>query len=225
MIDPRTEYSRLLEQRRAQIARLENRHRQLGNCRLALAAVAAVLLWLAWSKAVSILWEIAPTVVFIALVVVHEGLLRALERNRRAARYFEQALARLAGAWVGTGEPGDHYLEPTHAYAQDLDLFGRGSLFELLCTARTHIGENTLARWLLSPADPETIRARQEAGAELRPRLDLREDLAVLAEEARTGVDPVALAAWGEAPPLLASAALHATARALAVLGSIGIAA
>jgi len=31
------------------------------------------------------------------------------------------------------------------------DLFGRGSLFELLCTVRTRAGEKTLARWLLSP--------------------------------------------------------------------------
>jgi MutS domain V len=75
----------------------------------------------------------------------------------------------------------------------------------LLCTARTHIGEETLARWLLHPADPETVRARQQAVGELRPLVNLREDLAVLAEEARTGVDSVSLAAWGEQPPLLAS--------------------
>src|SRR5581483_10779231 len=49
----------------------------------------------------------------------------------------------------------------------------------------------------------ETVRARQQAVDELRPRVDLREDLAVLAEEARTGVNPVSLAAWGETPVLL----------------------
>ena len=91
-------------------------------------------------------------------------------------------------------------LDPAHPYAQDLDLFGKGSLFELLSTARTHIGEDTLARWLLAPAEPATLRERNQAVDELRPRMDLREDLAVLAEEARTGVDPSALAAWGEAP-------------------------
>jgi len=62
-------------------------------------------------------------------------------------------------------------------YAQDLDLFGKGSLFELLCTARTYIGEDTLARWLLTPAAPDAVHARHDAVNELRPRLDLREDL------------------------------------------------
>ena len=43
---------------------------------------------------------------------------------------------------------GTRFLEETHPYAADLDLFGSGSLFELLCTARTQTGEETLASWL-----------------------------------------------------------------------------
>jgi hypothetical protein len=73
----------------------------------------------------------------------------------------------------------------------------------LICAARTHIGEDTLARWLLAPAEPATLLERNQAVEELRPRLDLREDLAVLAEEAHSGVDPAALAAWGESPAIL----------------------
>jgi hypothetical protein len=145
-----------------------------------------------------------------------------LERRRRAQRFFERALARLDGKWAGTGEPGDRYLDPAHPYARDLDLFGAGSLFELLSTARTHIGEDTLARWLLAPAAPPTVRARQEAVDELRPRVDLREDLAVVSEESRTGVDPVSLAAWGEAPGLLQQGRLHQAVWAFTALGVVG---
>jgi hypothetical protein len=155
-------------------------------------------------------------------VVIHDHLLRVIERRRRAQRFFERALARLDGKWAGTGEPGDRYLDPAHPYARDLDLFGPGSLFELLSTARTHIGEDTLARWLLAPADPATVRARQEAVDELRSRVDLREDLAVVAEESRTAVDPVSLAAWGEAPGLLERGGLHAATRAFSALGVVG---
>jgi hypothetical protein len=43
-------------------------------------------------------------------------------------------------------------------YAGDLDLFGHGGLFELLSTARTPMGEETLAGWLLSPAAVDQIR-------------------------------------------------------------------
>jgi hypothetical protein len=220
--DPRLVYSRLLEDRRADIAWRERRHRTLGYARLVAVTGAAAVVWLALTGQISILWIAVPAAVFAVMVVVHDQLLRGLERRRRAQRFFERALARLDGKWAGTGEPGDRYLDPAHPYARDLDLFGSGSLFELLSTARTHIGEDTLARWLLAPAGPATARARQEAVDELRPRLDLREDLAVVAEESRTGVDPVSLAAWGEAPGLLERGGLHAAVWAFTALGVAG---
>ena len=46
------------------------------------------------------------------------------------------------------GRQGLEYLDLEHPYAADLDLFGEGSLFERLCTARTRAGEETLASWL-----------------------------------------------------------------------------
>ena len=217
--DPRQVYSQLLQDRRDEIAHREGRHRLLGYGKVAVAACGAGALWIALLHVISIFWALLPAALLTALAVFHEHLVRLLERRRRAERYFERALARLDGKWAGTGEGGDRYLDLAHPYAQDLDLFGKGSLFELLCTARTHIGEDTLARWLLAPAAPETVHARNEAVEELRPRLDLREDLAVVAEEARTGVDPVSLAAWGEASPLIGSRWLRGAAFALSALG------
>lgn len=202
--DPRSTYTRLLADRRAEAAQYEGRHRAFGYLKLAAVALAVGVVWAALAtRALSVLWAIVPVALFVIFFVVHLGVLRELERRRRAARYFEKALARLDGKWAGEGESGERYLDPQHPYAQDLDLFGKGSLFELLSTARTHIGEDTLARWLLAAAGPEMAQERQAAVGELRPRVDLREDLAVLAEEARTGVDPVSLAGWGEAPPLM----------------------
>ena len=203
--DPRSLYAQRLSERQAEISLRERRHRALGNWRLAAMAGALAIVGLALAHRLPVLWAALPGAAFVVLVVAHERLLRALERRKRAARYFERGLARLNDAWAGGGEAGARYLDPAHPYARDLDLFGKGSLFELLCTARTHIGEDTLARWLLAPAAPDVVRARQEAVEELRPRVDLREELAILAEEARTGVDPVSLAAWGEAQPLLAA--------------------
>ena len=224
--DPRSTYSRLLAERQAEIAARERRHRALGYWRLAAVACGAAIVGMAlFQGSVSVMWAAIPLVVFVTLAVRHERVLRVLERRRRAARFFERGLARLDGRWAGTGESGDRYLDPAHPYARDLDLFGKGSLFELISTARTHIGEDTLARWLLTPAAPATVLARQRAVEELRPRVDLREELAILTEEARTGVDPVALAAWGEAPALLAPGFAQAGTWALTALGLLGLAA
>lgn len=226
MQDPHAIYTNLLGERRAEIAAQEVRHRRLGYYKLAVVIAAGAVVWLALAGYCTILWVLAPAAGFAALTVVHERLLHATERRRRAVRYFERGLARLEGNWPGTGETGERYLDPRHPYAEDLDLFGKGSLFELLSTARTHIGEETLASWLLNPADPATVRARQQAVEELRPRIDLREDLAVLAEEARTGIDPISLAEWGESPPLLHDPHLRLkvnAATALGIAGAIGL--
>lgn len=75
-----------------------------------------------------------------------------------------------------------------HPYAQDLDLFGRASIFQLLGPAATPRGGVTLASWLLTPAVPEVVRARQSAVVELAADHEWREQLAahgILAQGAR----------------------------------------
>ena len=224
MKDPAAVYVELRSLREKELRQLARSHAKLGYARLATAACAAIAVWFALSRGFSILWILVPLGAFVALMVAHERLLRQLERQRRAQRFFDRGLARLRGDWPGHGETGERYLNPAHPYAPDLDIFGKASLFELLSTARTHIGEDTLASWLQRPAPPETVLARQAAVEELRPRLDLRERLAAVAEEARTGVDPVALAHWGEAPPQLAGARLHAAVWAFRIFGIASLA-
>jgi hypothetical protein len=199
--DPRGAYTERLEARRQAVARHDQRHRTIGNVRLVVFLSAAVLAWLAWGRdALSAFWLGLPAAVFVCLIVAHERVLRARRAAGRAVAHYESALARLDGQWAGHGETGERFLDGTHPYAADLDLFGQGSLFELMSTARTRMGEDILARWLLATADPAVLRARHQAVAELRSMLDLREDLAVLGEDVRTGVHPADLAAWGEAP-------------------------
>ena len=104
-----------------------------------------------------------------------------------------------------------------HPYARDLDLFGPASLFELLNTTRTEIGELTLADWLRAPAPLPEVRARQAAIDELRPMLDFKEDVAVLASESpvgRTGL----LAAWAGSPAVHFAPALRVALAACALI-------
>ena len=67
------------------------------------------------------------------------------------------------------------------------------------------MGEDTLAAWLLAPADPASVRARQEAVQALTPDLDLREDLAILGEEVAATVrrDTLATLAAPARPPAI----------------------
>lgn len=223
--DPAAVYAALLSERQRAAAALERQNARFAYARLAIFLGAAVVIWLALSRGYSILWVLFPVCAFVALMMMHERLLRALDCRRRAAAYFELGLARLNGEWQGRGETGERYLDVAHPYAQDLDLFGKASLFELLSAARTHIGEATLAKWMLAPAPPEAVRARQAAVEELRLQIELREQLAVLAEDARSGVDPIALAQWGEAAPQLAGRGLRISLWGFRILGIAGLAA
>ncbi len=152
---------------------------------------------------ISAWWLLLPLAVFAALVVVHARVVERLERSQRAIQFYERGLARLEDRWTGTGETGDRFRNPSHLYSEDLDLFGKGSLFELLSTARTRAGEDFLAAWLLTPGSHDEVTARHDAVRELGPLLDLREDLAILGATVRSGLDPDATAAWGEAPEVL----------------------
>jgi len=90
-----------------------------------------------------------------------------------------------------------------HAYAMDLDLFGRASLFQWLGPAATPYGIVALAQWLLQAADPDAITSRQAAAAELAPLVEWREQFAahgLLARGARE-VEIGAFLAWAESPP------------------------
>ena len=167
--------------------RSDSAHLLMSNLRLATVFGGAVVFWLAFIRNGIPAWAIAaPVVIFGALAVRHARVLQIGERARRARRFYERGLERIADLWAGTGRDGAGYLDG-HPYARDLDLFGRGSLFELLNTARTEAGEDTLADWLRDPAATNDVLARQEAVDELRSMLDLREDIAVLAAESQVG--------------------------------------
>lgn len=197
--DPRTEYLRRIDERRAESARQFERFRKVGFVRLALIAIGLILLWRVFAG-LSAWWLVFPIVLFVALGRVQARISAARFRCERGVRLYEQGLVRLDDRWAGTGATGNRFLDPEHPYAQDLDLFGRGSLFELLSTARTDVGEETLAQWLLTPAGLNAVLARQRAVTELRPKLDLREDLALLGEGVPSGESARGLAAWANGP-------------------------
>jgi hypothetical protein len=179
--------------------RLDRRDATIAYARLALFAAAALLAVLAVRGTASAWWIVLPVAGFIPLLTVHDRVIRARRGASRLVEFYDRAIARLEDRWAGTGETGEQFLNDEHLFAADLDLFGRGSLFELLSLARTRSGEETLARWLGHPAIPETVRSRHAAIDELREALDLREALTLAGSDIRGAVHPVELEAWATA--------------------------
>lgn len=219
--EPRIEYTRRRAARLEEAAERWRRFRMFGIARLAVLAFGIVLAWLVYAGQARWWWLLPPLIGFIILADMQQRITRSRRRCERAAALYDEGLARLDDRWAGTGATGERFLEESHPYAADLDLFGHGSLFDLLSRARTRVGEETLANWLLTPAAPEVVRARQAAVAELCPRLDLREDIALLGAGVRSGEDAQSLVQWAAAPPWSISRFTHIVALLLSLLSLV----
>jgi len=203
---PREVYEARLGERRRRLASAERRDRRLSAARLVVFLLAAGLGLLALLvEGMSLLWLAAPAAVFIVLVGFHAVTVGAMERTRLAVAHYEQCLRRIDDRWHGAGCTGEGFADDAHPYAVDLDLLGRGSLFELLCTARTRAGEETLAAWLLDRCESDVLRERHDAVREMMPQVDMREELSLLAGGLRSSVHPAMLSRWAESPPAFSS--------------------
>jgi hypothetical protein len=204
LADPRAEYVRRAAQRQAQADQRAARYHAFFRARTCALGVIIGLAWLAEKERLLPLLVTLPIVVFVSAVLEKNRTYRAWQRALCALGFYERRLANLEEFWAGTGEPGTRFLDDAHPCARDLDLFGPGSVFERLHLAGTPLGEETLASWLCTPAQKglcAEVRDRQAAVAELRDRLDLREDLAMLGQQVPARWDAANLAAWARAVP------------------------
>jgi MutS domain V len=185
--------------RRAAAAALAERLDRISYARLAVFLVALAAAGIGFGTEYLSPWfALAPLAAFLYLVAKFEMTRGRKAWAERAAAFYASGLERLAGKPAGVSD-GARFADENHPYAADLDLFGPGSLFERVTACRTRVGEDTLAAWLLAPADPTEVKARQEAVADLRPRLDLRESLAVAGANV-PAADYHPLAEWGSSP-------------------------
>jgi hypothetical protein len=197
-------YVQRLEARRDAVLRLRARERTISIARvISVLATVALAFW-------NLLAALVPLLAFVVLVVLHERRVRERTRAENGVRFYERALARIDETWPGLGDPGSEFSDDHHPYAGDFDLFGRGSLFELLSIAVTPAGRRRLASWLKEPPrDAAETRLRQAAVLELRERLDLREDISLEAAEVVREVESAHLDAWASMPTITLSPLLR----------------
>jgi hypothetical protein len=199
---PADEYRARLDARGATHALLSSADLRFSQGRLAAFGILVLVGVLTWIEVLSAWWLILPVLALAILIQRHDRVIRARDAAARAVTFYDRGLARIDDRWIGTGPAGDRFADDHHLYANDLDLFGRGSLFQLLSIARTRAGEDALAAWLKAPAGRAEIGERQQAIAELTSSLDLRESVATIGSEA-AAIRSDWLIEWGEGVPLL----------------------
>jgi hypothetical protein len=200
-VSPTEQYSQRLSERNARLARFDTLNGRIESIRLGLGATFLLIAWLClgparWAPA----WLCVPVAAFATLLVYHQRIRNRRTQAQRAVQFYQAGLDRINDQWSGKGTTGARFHVPHHIYADDLDLFGTDSLYELLCAARTQMGENTLAQWLLAPAEMRTIRARHACIADLRERFAFRESMATNGESVAITLQAEALEGWARAP-------------------------
>lgn len=114
-------------------------------------------------------------IIYLALLKTHSKLRFRLKQSEAMKRINSDEIKRLNNELNGFSE-GSKYYKATHPYHEDLDVFGKHSLFQLINRTSTYIGEKVLAKWLSSRADREEILRRQESVRELTPEIDFRQE-------------------------------------------------
>lgn len=116
-------------------------------------------------------------IVFFMLVYYHSRLEQEQASLKDSQSVLKEYMARFDDGWKSFPVDGTRYLSDDFSEAGDLDLFGRSSLYQYICTAGTVWGQDQLALWLSLPgkgfaADSALqicagIKSRQQAVAEL----------------------------------------------------------
>jgi hypothetical protein len=218
--DPAGDYRLRLERQAQRLAALRTRHRVAVWARIIELFLALCLGYVAFvSRKVAPAWGWSAMALFGALTAAILWLEDLIARREAIVSYYQQGLARIEERWAEGAPRGERFADEDHPYADDLDLFGQGGLFGLLCVARTATGLETLARWLKEPAGAAEARARQAAVRELTGRTDLREQLWQAGGLVDTEVAHGPLLAWIEAPPRPASTWTRWVALAVSLAG------
>ncbi|MDD4347339.1 MAG: DNA mismatch repair protein MutS [Desulfitobacteriaceae bacterium] len=157
----------------------EKADRFISNLRLAvfLAGIgAAIIMYMAHNfvlfTAVLILFAAA----FIYLVVRHEKLINSIKYVTVLRDINTCSLKRLKGEWNTFADDGRDFMDSSHSYSEDLDIFGKNSLFQWINTANTFIGRRRLSELFSGViGNSDDIRNRQEAVNELAKMLSWRQ--------------------------------------------------
>jgi len=231
---PGRDYSERLASALLEAEALDRRSALLANLRgAAFIAAASLAVLTLYGKLPSAAWyaTVVFTAAFAGLVAAHHRVIRREQRARIKAQLNERGIARLTGEWHRFSERGDQFRQIDHPYADDLDIFGQGSLFQLVNETATQSGESVLAGWLASANSVVVARERQSAVRELANLIDFRQALLLECRlVTREKADPRPFIAWAEGGPYLRSIAwarplawlIPATTIALFALGQWG---
>jgi ABC-type multidrug transport system fused ATPase/permease subunit len=107
-------------------------------------------------------------VIFIYLVIIHSKARYKKQFISSLHKVNASSAARFSDDWKNFSDTGEDFRDDGHPFSQDLDIFGKSSLFQLINTSTTIMGRKRLKQMLSEPCKKiDKIKIRQESVNEL----------------------------------------------------------
>lgn len=184
---------------------LEQKYNRFSIIRLLsfIVGIAVIILAFSYSALVGCAVLFVLLLAFAKFIFWHQQILKE-KQHYEALTAINQAEIDIANGEYSTFPNGKQYLDLSHPYAIDLDIFGDYSIFQYFNRTATNIGQKTFANYLLAPAEKSEILARQEAGKDLKNRLEWRQNFQAIGHNSEENEDDIRrLLNWLNEPTII----------------------
>jgi ABC-type multidrug transport system fused ATPase/permease subunit len=194
-LDPTKFYLQQISELEHKIKLIKQRLFLFSMLRLSVFLLTAFAAYFAWGNPQFVFFIIvAGLALFLGFVSKNEDIKNTRKKNEKllALNQLEMRVASRDFEGLATG---DEYISDTHPFNQDIDLFGKGSLFQLINRTATHQGKNHLAS-ILNANKFEHIIQKQRAFKELATKAIWRQEFYASAALIQTSISSSEIIGW-----------------------------
>ena len=179
-------YKERLEKLKESLKALREKKSALGWVRFFMIVTIILSVYFLWPYGIGYVIAIAAILFigFVKIVFIDIDNNAAIDHTNHLIKINEDESEALQHSYYHFAE-GKQYIDNEHLYANDLDILGRASLFQYINRTNSEMGEQTLVKWLLHPADITTIQERQNAVKELTSQTEWRQEVQAIGKETK----------------------------------------
>ncbi len=151
------------------IYELDKQISKLGTLRVITFIIASISIVAGYELGKYVLYAIAVVLftVFSGLVSKYNNIKNKMSYEVAKKEVIEDNIKRMSREWQNFSETGKEFDDEKLTRVKDLDLLGKGSIFQYICVANTPYGKRSLANALVKGYNPSQIKDRQEGVREL----------------------------------------------------------
>ena len=183
-MEPTDFYNKRIQDLEVDLKKLKQRKSSLGWLRFGSIAAIVIAFYILWSLGVLyvLITSILLLIIFVRLLFADLANKEAINHVNHLIIINKDELKFIKGDYYDF-PGGNQYAPADHFYSNDLDIFGRASLFQYINRAASEMGSSRLAEYLQHSASQQLILQRQLAIKELSGEAQWRQHLQALGRE------------------------------------------